>query len=861
MNASILVKIQNPFRASVLVACCMFLLSCGGSGGDSNGEVNNTGGPSSGDDVQDTLSNLNVDTEDTPRANADGQALPADYTPLGPRRTLLQKSELFIAGPERTSDTDTVNLLKPVVNTNGNLDPMISLAPNLDTQWVQADVHTATSGDVDGDGFDEMVVAWHDSTTMAIRLKIFQDTAENYIESSESTLLTADPDWMALVTGDFNGDGFDQIGIAVVDDADGADPSGTVEFYLLEGSASTSYVVSANGRLSWAATQANSELGIELAAGRLDRDSGEELAVVINETFGQGRNQAPGDGISTYYVYDDASANFAEVASDRIAAIVDNQSYLGVVGTVALGDVDGDGLDELVIAALDRFSSTCEDITSIQLAVDDLDADLTELDAIIGIADISGCEVGGNNGHTEHLWAGVLNMDGDEAAEIHVNGVVFDDFVTSNGSWVQIAEIPTRDIFRGSGNNDRAQTRRDNTMMVTGDVTSDGREDIIVYSPKSVAVGTGMNGNITFDINDSAISVWGIATDSVEFEKLHFELLDGFAADQPGSPVILTTLNVDNDSTVIQAISNSHELVFSEPILHAALAAPPCWDTGVQATEQCITAWGRGQTAGANASVSHTISGSYHTGVNGTVSLPIVGDVGVEVEQTVGASLTAEASLGYELTRTLTYTTGAMEDTVIATVMPYDQYTYRILAHPVYPDLVGEEMVVSLPRRPRTIQIERQFYNDSIIGEGVIVDDSVFSHTIGNPRSYPGGAISGFGALSFGPFDVGISTGSQTVEISESVVAGVSASVSVSYETTVKATSGAVMRGFSVGQETTATLGVSVGSSVSFAGTVGDFLPAASNDDGLEYSFGISVYQQSASSQDRPFQVINYWVE
>ncbi|MGQ7848333.1 FG-GAP-like repeat-containing protein [Granulosicoccus sp. 3-233] len=856
--------LTSPIRMLVLSAC-LGLTACGGGGGggtdggDTGGDTGGSTDGSSGDDeVQTTLDRLNVDTNASPRTDASGEPLPDDYVPLGASKTLDKRSELFMAGPARTDQEDIVNLLTYVPDTSGGGNMAELTGASLETAWAEAEVHAAAGGDVDGDGFDEVVIAWHDPVTTAIRLKVIEDKSDDYITSSESTLLTGDPSWMSLTTGDFNGDGADQIAIAIaIDD----DVSGSINLYFLEGSIQTSYVIADEGARTWNAATPGSRMGIELASGQLDRDAGQEMAVVINETFGSGRNQSPGDGTSFYYIYDDQNAGFIERIGERISGVVDNSAYLGVTGTVALGDVDGDGVDEILVAALDRFSVVCDDVTALQLLFDDLDAGGTELGAIIGEADISSCEVGGNNGHTEHLWAGILDIDGDQRGEMHVNGVIYEDLVDGSGAWSLLAEVPTEYTFNTSSNNGRLQVRRDNLMMSVGDVTSDGRDDLIIYRPGRIKVGTRTSGNITTDVNEPAVSIWSIAENDDEFTLKHIEQLDTLASERRGSSVVLLAVNVDDDSTVLQSVANSHQLVFSEPIVHAALAAPPCWDTGVQNTDECRTGWGTGNSAGVDASISHTISSNYHVGVEAGVSLPVVGDVGVELEQSVGVALTAEASLGYELTRTHTYTTGPMEDTVIATVMPYDQYTYRVLAHPVYPELVGEEIVVSLPRRPRTIQIERDFYNASLASGGVSIDDSVFAHDIGDPTSYPGrGDIQGFGVTSFGPFDVGLSGGSQAAEISESLVAGFRAAMTLSYETTVKTTAGKSMRGFSVGQETTASLGVNVGTSVVFSGTVGDISPNQGTSDN-EYSFGILAYQARSSDQEKPFQVVNYWVE
>ena len=68
------------------------------------------------------------------------------------------------------------------------------------------------------------------------------------------------------------------------------------------------------------------------------------------------------------------------------------------------------------------------------------------------------------------------------------------------------------------------------------------------------------------------------------------------------------------------------------------------------------------------------------------------------------------------------------------------------------------------------------------------------------------------------------------------------------------------MSGFTVGSTTEASLGFSVGKTVSFSGTVGD-MPAQTFSLDKAYSYGLYAYKQDPRSVQRPFQVINYWVE
>ncbi|MCW5632517.1 MAG: VCBS repeat-containing protein [Rubrivivax sp.] len=843
-----------------------------------------------GDDVAATLTKLGIDTAATPRVDADNKPLPASYSPLGKKRTLTKKSELFLAGlPLSASAADQVNLLK--------FEPGVSNVPGvpnspdrtrrlpasaLDASWKSSAFNAAAACDVDGDGLDETALLWWSASDNAIRLKFIGDQDEAFAESPVSVLGTVTtPSQLKLVCADFDGDGSDDMAFAVANDT-----AGSVTLELLGGSKGSGYSVDGALRKTFAAPQAGARLGLELATGQLDHDAGVELGVVFNATWGSGRNASPGTGRADYFVYDDRGAAFAQLTTGRVAADVGAATHNGVTANIAIGDIDGNGLDNVVLAALTRFSVECEAIEIVQFALGDAVAGFRNLGATFARTGKNSCESGGNNGHVEHLWVHTLDIDGDQIKEIVVNTHVYEDFKNAAQPWVPMmvdtggaqpvaATIPQINLYKtGSGGNSWARVTRDFATMAVGDVTADGREDILIHSSGFVPVARRTSGNTSFDVAGLAVTVWGIDPVTGRWGKgpspngssghmglLYLEGVDHTVPRLPGAPIVLP-VNVDRDSTMLKFEEGSHRVVFSEPIVHAALAAPPCWGDGSQVSDDCRTSWGKGSSSGVNASVSHEITARVHKGVSGGVSLPIVGDVGVEVEKSVGVSLKAEASLGYELTRTVTYTTGPMEDTVVATVIPYDQYTYRILSHPVYPQLVGKDMVISLPRSPRTMQIERRFYNDSLVGSGLRIDGNVFGHTIGNPKSYPTRSqmLSVSGTTRLGPQSVGASSGNQSVEISESLVGGFTTTVGVSYETSVKATGGKVMAGFSVGSTTEASLGFSVGSQVSFTGTVGDMPPASFSLD-KAYKFGMFVYKQNPGGDQRPFQVINYWVE
>lgn len=876
------------FKSLLIPTMLIFFIlttACSNGGGSDNGSIRQK----TGDDVADTLANLNIDTSPTVRVDKNNNPLPESFTPIGKSKTLSKKSEFFLAGLKLSSNSAHVNLLKfkpgikNVPGVQDTEDSTENLTPDvLDETWKNDNANAATAGDVDGDGLEEVILLWWDSNDKGIRLKVIDDETENFQESGISTLTTANPSWLSIEAADFNGDAIDEIAISIVDDS-----LGSIVIHFLSGNKTSGYSIDTNKDKDFTASEANSTLGIEFTSGQLDLDGGMELGVVVNEIWGNGTNDSPETGLSHYYIYDDMTNDFIELKSSRISADISTTTHNAVVGAISMGDVDGDGRDETVLAGLaDKFPIRCNKPVSIALVLDDAENEFNNLgNALLDQQDLGGgCESSANNAHIEHVWVDTLDIDGDQYAEIQVNGVVYEDFANASSPWAPLtvdvgkaddalARIPFDYIYRAKLKT--GQNNRNNTVVAVADVTADGYENIIVYSPQAVDVGDVRRGNSTTDKKEWAVTVWGIDPVTGRWGKddisgseghiglLYFEQLTGSTESvSAGGPAMIIPVNVDKDSTMLQFSEGSHRVVFSEPIVHAALAAPPCYNDGSQVTDECRTAWGEGTSTGLNAAVSHEISVKHHTGVEGNVSIPLVGKVGVEVEETVGVSLKAEASFGYELTKTITYTTGAMEDTVVATVIPYDQYTYKIISHPVFPELTGQDMVISLPRSPRTMQINRQFYNDSLVGDGIKIDDNVFRHTIGDVKSYPSKSdmLAFTQALSVGPVDVGASSGSTSVEISESKVAGFTATVGVSYETTVKATGGKVMSGYSVGSTTEASLGFTVGTNVSFAGSVGE-MPPSTFDLEKAYSYGMFVYKQNSSQNERPFQVINYWVE
>ncbi|MCA8975289.1 MAG: hypothetical protein KDC98_11250, partial [Planctomycetes bacterium] len=324
---------------------------------------------------------------------------------------------------------------------------------------------------------------------------------------------------------------------------------------------------------------------------------------------------------------------------------------------------------------------------------------------------------------------------------------------------------------------------------------------------------------------------------------------------------MLVPANVDTDSPVLSYSAAEYKLVFSEPIVLAALAAPP-------------TRSGIGQNVGA----SHTTFGntssttsererslSFSVGV--TVGVNLDGGALTQSEFSLKDKLTVAGTRtrgrAYELSKTILFTSAPTEDTVVFTSVPIDQYTYTILSHPDAA-MVGDKVVVGYPRSPVTMQAERDFFNKAVPAGAVHVDGSVFQHVIGDPTSYP--TLAGKnalraqrGGLEVGPIGVGQGGGSTEVTLQVGTAVSTGGALEISYERELEVTAGGVTAGVTVGASATSSWKVTSGSSTTYTGAVGAIEAAGFADN--RYSFGLLTYTQTDAGTGQQFQVLNYWVQ
>lgn len=845
-----------------------------------------------------SLEMLGVNTTETPRVDENGDALPEDYSPLGSEFAAGQTDELFIAGMQlRLTDPTGVEDTLPNRTAFMELtnDETAELELRLDLidegqPWELDDLsshpgfngygsrvsRSATAGDVDGDGRDEIMIAYFAESAAAGTRRIFVDVVHGDAPNSPATQTVGDFPGIESITAeaaDFDGDGDDDLAIAACTDT-------TVEIMFLINDNGTLGVAEDLGQ-ALEIFSTGTERDVRLAAGNLDRDNGHELVAVLNEYDG-----ASGSGEANYTIFDDANHQLAVLADGPVSGR-DGQVYAALVADVDTGDIDADGRDEIVFAGLTNFATSgCDSYGHIQIAMDDganSDNPFLSLGAKY-IRDTyvesgTGCNSNSHYIRARMLHVNAFDVDGDGIDEVQAGRRIFEDW-SNAAPWTPAGpedapfELPYDAFLKETSPGDGGAITPATSTIVTGDVTGDGRGDVISY----------------FQWRDQ-IDVWGLVgpdANTAEWKLVESIKTQYYNGQDRVFPLIVPC-NIDSDGVALRYSDAEYRLVFTEPILIAALAAAPCNSSLQQNFDACRTAYGTSEAQ--QAGIDGTVSVRASTTIGSSVD---VFGFGAEVKSTVTQTASFSAGVAYELEQTVEYTTGPMEDTVVFTTLPIDQYTYTVTSHPD-PSMIGEKIVVNLPRTPVTLQVEREFYNASTPADAFKVGSNVFLHTAGDVASYPtegdadalidtgglghlgpagelvdmaGAALGdlaerllGRGLKSSKSVGVGATNGGESsIEIAFTQSTDYRAGAEVDYELSAETTAPGVVVGGSVGGSVEAGLSWGASNSTIYRGTVGDISP--SDFAGNGYSYGLFTYIYNYGDRTRPqFEVVNYWVE
>ncbi|MDM7916524.1 MAG: FG-GAP-like repeat-containing protein, partial [Candidatus Eisenbacteria bacterium] len=207
--------------------------------------------------------------------------------------------------------------------------------------------------DIDGDGFDDLIVGARSNDGNGIqagRAYVFRGPLHGDRPATSADVIVSGDEFdelgRAVAAGDLNGDGHDDLVIAAPLASQGPISSGAVYVYFgpVDGSLGT-----AGASASITGVLFNEELGSSLAIGDLNGDGVDDLAI--------GAPRPPVNGADTGRTY----VFFGPIEggprnAEQAEVTVFGEDLSDAFGTsVAIGDVDGDGLGDLVAGAPQIF--------------------------------------------------------------------------------------------------------------------------------------------------------------------------------------------------------------------------------------------------------------------------------------------------------------------------------------------------------------------------------------------------------------------------------------------------------------------------------------------------------------------------
>lgn len=245
--------------------------------------------------------------------------------------------------------------------------------------------------------------------------------------------------------------------------------------------------------------------------------------------------------------------------------------------------------------------------------------------------------------------------------------------------------------------------------------------------------------------SDGKFRIYFLSKDGTGYTLLPSETLRADGKD--GAAIAMP----DTDADSICLRYNKHVFFWSDPIIVAALASPPYFDSlpsDMYTNSQ--TTYGRSASSSSGQSESFTVSaGAY---ISTEIKAGSLGTAGVfESESEAMRSHGSGGESTREVTFSQSFSTSGGEDTVVLTTIGYDAYAYTAYYPGVDGELASAPYIVYVPRGGseaiRTASLNYEDYLSFIpYANGALPDLSdVFTHTVGKPETYPTSAPSGSG--------------------------------------------------------------------------------------------------------------------
>lgn len=806
---------------SFLVLFTCIAIGCGGSSGSGGGDGDNNV-PLTHNEM---LNTLGVDTDIGVRKSPTGDAVPYDYNPtLRGVTQLAKRSEIFLAGTQGT-----------VVNTAWTPDGRVHVAldwPDDATDfehdnlagvdsWLKLPKATA-SGDLDGDGIDEIFVAFLKTSNQfgyvkELAFKVIKREYDKYSIIREGVVAsyTNEPDSeypnnysefnnFNVVCGDIDGNSQKETLIAF---------NGSV--YLL-GDKFKDYGLIKT--IAYPKVNLTQYKLLKISAGDLDNDGMDEFVVVENSLQANVLY-----GTAVYHIY--TGVTLEEMDSGSITVTEPGVGTISLhSSSCAVGDLDADGLNEILFIGEPENSGWYY-----MMILDSVwDEDNGEFE--FSFKDDFEFFAGRNSAFLTPICA-IADFDGDGKNEFIGYQWMYENFSETGGSFEKKSINSNDSIYYPAGAS--ALSSMYDCSLAVGDVDGDMKADIAYITD-------GFFELYCLGFNDSGAWV----------RKGTGNILDSGAY----YPYV-TMGDFDGDSIVVEFLAS--ETLFSHPHPVAVLAANPFWNGLGMDGETSF-----GTSTGSEVEKEKSIGLSVGFSVGYESSGPF-GLWSASIKTSFESSFDWTATESVSIEEAYTYST-ENEDKVVFTAIPYDVYYYRVIQAPD-PDMQDEVITINLPRKPITLPVERSFYN-AHNGETLDIDSTILTHSIGNPMSYPTsiraaqliGSGGGEGIQSTGMHTVGQGSGDTSIEMSKTNANG--AGTAFDFSVTIEAEGGAF--GFTAGTSSGFHYGESYSITTSegmlYGGSVSN-IPAEHWNPDMAFSWGLFSYRATLGSEK--FVVVHYYTE
>jgi len=484
--------------------------------------------------------------------------------------------------------------------------------------------------------------------------------------------------------------------------------------------------------------------------------------------------------------------------------------------SLSSGDLDGDGLDELI--------ATTHDVEFMlhYRIYDHFDTDLKIIRDVSG--EVTMQDTNSATGDVDGDGVDELFLVGDD--NFYMVGRLLDD-ANHDYALLKVLDCPRDDVW----------FYWFTVRVETGDIDGDGYDEYTILGKTFLE----MYGEVYDDIR------WG--NDS---QPLRYWLI----GDQNGPT--LTMDNFDGDGLILE-YSGEHDRVETPSIPVVAIAASPIVEGSSQDPDVSFTCFGSRDAKGGEA--NHQLS------ISAELSFTFEGEP-IEITDNERSALMSQfISTGTPIAikgENISFEGPHSDDHIIYQRTIYDTYSYTILSWPDNDERIGESMTINVPVSIEIGYEPREDYNSGN-GDRWFVGEETFKHQVGKVSTYPGTAERN-ATLERYP---GWSSKDKMVEKGEGAT---DVSIDLSEwpidEGQLRFGTPWDQSGWSTDETLHGTIGltsenmyeVTIGESTIFEGGIGNFKDVKKAES-HGYTFGLYVYQLEVSENGPVYLVIDYWVE